>query len=185
MDIQYSVWWHHRLDCRLQNVPLLGRNKPPCQIHDSLTLCLVMKLRLSCAKNDCQNRICACVFAGCHRAWLFLCRQLWAVVLFLPEVIWRKSIHPFTSYTHIDTYTKTLTESCTQSQRWKTSHLVPWQKHFCEKSEWHQLHWDKNGFGPGCWLSNTFWCSSRERFIRTQIRWLTFTPKHISHTERR
>lgn len=88
--------------------------------------------------------------------------------------------------TYIDTYTFTHkhTDPCAHTKRRKPLHLVPRRRHFCEKLEWQQLHSDKNGFGPDCWLSNTFWCRSTERFIRSQIRRLTFTPKHISHTGR-
>lgn len=89
--------------------------------------------------------------------------------------------------THIETrrtITVKHTDSYVQTQKGTASHLAYWWKHFCEELEWHQLHSDKNGFGPSCWLSNTFWCSSSGRFIRSQIICLTFTPKHIMHAER-
>ena len=89
------------------------------------------------------------------------------------------------THRHAHNHMQTHRPSREHRKRKKTSHLAPRQRHFCEKLEWHQLHSDKNGFGPGCWLSNTFWCRSTGTFIRSQIRCLTFTPKHISHTGRR
>lgn len=177
--------------CRERCVKPSSKNKPSCQN------CAVMRLRLSCAKNHCQNRfsacVCVCVFVCIcvtlsSITGLFLYRRLWAVVRPIP--LWNHLVEidsPFASNTHIDTYTIALkhADPYMQTQRGKTSHLVPWHRHFYERLEWHQLHSDKNGFCPGCWLSNTFWCHSRGRFIRSQIRLLTFTPKHISHTERR
>lgn len=153
----------------------------------AVALCADTRLRLSCAKNHCQNRISVC--AHCHITGLFLSRQLWAVWdLSLPEAILCGSIHPLThkhTHWHVHSHMQTHRYLRAHTQRGKTSHLVPRRRHFCGKLEWHQLHSDKNGFGPGCWLSNTFWCRSTGRFIRSQIRRLTFTPKHISRSGRR
>lgn len=62
----------------------------------AVSLGAVPKLRSSCAKNDCQNRICVC--ARCHTAQLFLCTQLWAVVRPSPSWSHPEEIDsPFTS----------------------------------------------------------------------------------------
>lgn len=98
---------------------------------------------------------------------------------FIPGAMLWGLIHPSTqthTYWHVHSHMP-----AHRYLRTHTSHPVPWWRHFCGKLEWHQLHSDKNGFGPGCWLSNTFWSCSIGRFIRSQIRRLTFTPKHISH----
>lgn len=150
-----------------------------------------MRLRLSSAKNHCQNSIsvCVCVCVCWHNTVISLQTALGSCETYSsPKPSCGNRFTFRLINTRIDTSTIALrhTDPSAQTHRGRTSHLVPWRRSICEKLEWHQLRSDKNGFGPGCWLSNTFWyLPCRGRFIRSQIRCLTFTPKHTSRTARR
>lgn len=58
----------------------------PSKALCAVALCTVMRLRLRCAKNHCQNRISVCVYSGVEAGGggVFLYRQLWAVVRPMP-----------------------------------------------------------------------------------------------------
>lgn len=83
VQCQRPVWWYHQ---RWPLVPptrrgvwgILARTTTLSKPRFAVALCTDMRLRLSCAKNHCQNRI--SVSVSCHITGLFLYRQLWAVV---------------------------------------------------------------------------------------------------------
>lgn len=95
---QRPVWWYH------QRWPLilsegrgmwsvLARTTTLSKTRFAVALCTDMRLRLSCAKNHCQNRISVCVCAAIWQGYFSTdsSGQLWD--LFLPEAILWKSIH--------------------------------------------------------------------------------------------
>lgn len=192
---QWSVWWYHQ---RWPLVPPAGRGvrsilARTTTLSKTTILCCSLfrheiKVKL-CQKNKHTHTLskqdqCVCVMP---------CNRVFSRQTALGSCETYSSPKPSCGNRFIFCLISTRTQShantwflvSAHKEEKRTSHLVPRLRHFCENLEWHQLHSDKNGFGPGCWLSNTFWCCSTGRFIRSQIRRLTFTPKQISHTGRR
>lgn len=176
---RYTAWWYHQR--RPLRLPAgWGARCTVARSDASLNLWIAasrhshgIKVNL-CQLSEQDLRV------DWHIPPSFLRRQPYS----FPKSSWGNRFTFHLAYTHVHKCSQTQ-RSYLETQRGKNAHLVPWQRHFTGKLEWHQLHSDKNGFGPGCWLSNTFWRSSRGRFIRSQIRQLAFTPKHRSHAERR
>ncbi len=78
--------------CRERRVKHSGKNNHLSKLRFTVALCTDMRLRLSCAKNHCQNRISVCVLR--HVTRLYLHRQLRAFVRpNSPIGIYWRSIH--------------------------------------------------------------------------------------------
>lgn len=114
-----------------------GKNISPYQ---KMAVCTDMRLRLSCAKNHCQNRI-----------------SVWVISL-------QTALGSFET-------NSSLKPSCGNQFTFLSHKHTSWG-----------MHNHKQILLKKRWLSHTFWCCCTGRFIRSQIRCITFTPKHISHT---